>query len=197
MMKKGALAAIMALILGCGNPDAPVAATPEAPRPATGETPRLTADGWGPIRIGMTQAEVEAALGPDNDPEAIGGPDPEYCDQWQPTRAPDDMLVMIEDGRLTSIWLIDNNQIRTDRDIGLGATEATVRQTYGSALRTLPHQYLGPAAKYLTIWTRGAPTGEYSEDPNARGIRYETNDEGVVTTIGAGGLSIQHVEGCA
>ena len=188
--------ALMLLAAPAASPMVP--ASPPPPAPVADAVP-LTAEGWGPLRIGMTEAEVVAALGPDNDPEAVGGPEPESCDQWTPARAPADMLVMIEEGRLTSIWLIDDARVRTDRGLGLGATAGQVRQTYGGAVRARPHMYQGDGAEYLTIWSHGGATGqeEWVESQDARGIRYETNEQGVVTTIGVGGPSIQYVEGCA
>ncbi|WP_158332143.1 hypothetical protein [Brevundimonas abyssalis] len=36
----------------------------------------------------MTRAEVVAALGEDANPDAVGGPDPESCDQFRPERRP-------------------------------------------------------------------------------------------------------------
>jgi hypothetical protein len=51
----------------------------------------------------MTRQEVVAAAGDDVNPAAVGGPDPEQCDQFRPERAPDGILVMIEQGRLTRI----------------------------------------------------------------------------------------------
>jgi len=55
----------------------------------------LTATGWGPLRIGMTMAEITTALGPDANPNAVGGPDPESCNQFRPERAPEGMLLMV------------------------------------------------------------------------------------------------------
>ncbi|MDQ3483196.1 MAG: hypothetical protein M3448_07320, partial [Pseudomonadota bacterium] len=100
--------------------------TPRVPQNANGLAP-LTAEGWGPLKIGMTLAEVTAALGPDSDPEAVGGLDPESCDQFRPARAPEGMLVMVEDGRLTSISLIRQAKVKTDRGLGLGIPAAEVR----------------------------------------------------------------------
>ncbi len=167
----------------------PLAAAPQENIP-------LTAEGWGPLRIGMTQAEVVAALGSDSDP-AVGAPEPESCDQWRPTRAPAGILVMIEEGRLTSISLFGESAIRTDAGIGLGATAGEVRAIHGPEIRATPHHYEGDGAEYLTIWTRSAPAGAWSDDPDARGIMYETNEQGVVKHIAAGGSSIQYIEGCA
>ena len=158
----------------------------------------LTAEGFGPLRIGMSRAEVVEALGEDSEPDSVGGPEPERCDEFRPARAPEGLLVMIEDERLTSIALVDEAKVLTDRGLGLGATAASVRSAYGQALRAGPHKYEGAPAEYLTAWTMNAPKGdEYSNDPAARGIRYEIGGKGRVQAIHAGGPSLQYVEGCA
>lgn len=168
-------------------PDAPQASDPQA----------LTAEGWGPLRIGMTLAQVEAALGPDADPAAVGGAEPEICDQFRPERAPEGLLVMMEQGVLTRISLLRGSRLVTDRGFGLGATAAEIKAAYGADLHAEAHHYLGLPAEYLTVWTDGRPDEPYVQDPAARGVRYETDVEGRVTAIHAGGPSIQYVEGCA
>ncbi|MGI8944170.1 MAG: hypothetical protein ACR2FJ_08090 [Qipengyuania sp.] len=178
--------------------------TPRVPQNSNGLAP-LTAEGWGPLKIGMTLAEVTAALGPDSNPEAVGGPDPESCDQFRPARAPEGMLVMVEDGRLTSISLIRQAKVKTDRGLGLGIPAAEVRAAYGDKLQATPHKYGEPPQEYLTVWATGggvpmragaaAATGEVPA--NSRGIQYEVNASGNVGAIHAGGPSILYVEGCA
>ena len=181
--------------VGAETPAAPPA--PPAAEDKSALAP-LTAEGWGPLRIGMTLAEVTAALGPDSDPEAVGGPDPESCDQFRPARAPAGMLVMIEDGRLTSIALIDASAIKSDRGLGIGATAADVEKTYGETLIREPHKYQDPPAAYLTWWAKGRKGKEiWVRDSEARGIRYELDGRGKVESVHAGGPSIQYVEGCA
>lgn len=171
------------------------AAAPEAPAPAA--VPTLTAEGYGPLRIGMTLAEVNSALGPDSDPEAVGGPEPEVCDQFRPARAPEGLLVMIEEGRLARITLHEAAPVATDRGLRVGAAAAVVRAAYGAAVSAEPHEYQEPPAEYLTIWTRGAPAaGGGTTDPAARGMRYEVASDGRVAAIHAGGPAIQYVEGC-
>lgn len=201
------------LLAGCGGaesggqggaeaaPEAAAAAPVSAPRaeaPAPAAAAVLTAEGFGPLRIGMSRAEVVKALGEDDDPEAIGGPDPRSCDQFRPERAPEGMLVMIEEGRLTSISLIDGSKVRTDRGLALGATAAEVRAAYGKALQAGPHKYEEAPAEYLTSWAKDGPRGEaFQTAAAARGIRYEVGAKGRVQAIHAGGPSIQYVEGCA
>lgn len=214
MRKRGTGAAMIAsalLLAGCGGaesnkqPDetagsnatvAPAAAPPAQAAPAA--EPVLTAEGFGPLRIGMTRAQVVEALGDDSDPEAVGGPEPESCDEWRPARAPEGLLVMIEEGRLTRISLIDGSKVKTDRGLGLGAAAAAVRSAYGTELRPELHKYEEAPAEYLVVWAKGAPEDDKSEIPAAsRGIKYEVGGKGVVQGISAGGPSILYVEGCA
>jgi hypothetical protein len=157
----------------------------------------LTPEGWGPLKIGMTIAEITAALGPDADPEGVGGADPASCDQYRPARAPDGMLVMVEGGRLTRISLIDGAPVRTDRGLAVGSTRDAVAKAYGAAAVPSSHKYAGPPAGYLDAWIGGGGGDTFTAPPSARGIRYEIDEKNVVNAIHAGGPSIQYVEGCS
>jgi hypothetical protein len=202
-----AIVALALLLAGCGGrqenaaagSNAAAAASTKAPTPAPAPAqPVLTAEGFGPLRIGMTRAELVAALGEDSDPGAVGGPEPESCDEFRPARAPEGLLAMIELGRLTRISLGDGAKVKTDRGLGVGDTAAAVRSAYGNALRTGPHKYESAPAEYLTVWAKDGPKDEKSEVPaRARGIVYEVGGEGIVQAVSAGGPSILYVEGCA
>lgn len=208
MRKRGTAVVIIAsalLLAACGGAETDArsnetagADVASAGAPAAAAKPVLTAEGFGPLRIGMTRAQVAEALGEDSDPEAVGGPEPESCDEWRPVRAPEGLLVMIEEGRLTRISLIDGSKVKTDRGLGLGAAAAAVRSVYGPALRAGRHKYEEAPAEYLTIWAKDAPRDDKSEiPPTARGIVYEVGGKGAVQAILAGGPSILYVEGCA
>jgi len=188
-------------LIACGQPAQTPAegAAPAGESAATGgEQQALTAEGWGPLRIGMTRAEIEAALGPDDSPNAAGGAEPESCDQFHPARAPEGMLAMVTDGRLSRISLVRGATVQTSEGLGLGAAAAAVTQAYGNRARTEPHKYEDAPAQYITVWTQPRPAGEaYVEDQNARGVRYEIGGDGAVNAIHAGGPSIQWVEGCS
>lgn len=204
------LAACLALS-GCGGPEPQAEQTathaqpanppsqlpePSAPpknTPQDRSTRTLSAEGWGPLKIGMTLAQVTSALGPDSTPEAVAGPDPQSCDQFRPARAPQGMLVMIEDDVLTRISLISGSAIKTTDGIGVGDPRGEVLAALPQA-RQQPHEYLNAPALYVTNWTL-APKAE--NDRAARGIVYEINGEGQVGAIHAGGSSIQYVEGCS
>lgn len=165
---------------------APAAAADSAPSGVTA----LTADGWGPLRIGMTREAVVAAAGEDANPEAVGGPEPEQCDLFRPTRAPEGMIVMIEQGRLTRITLVDGASVETDRGFGVGDPASAIRAAYGAEATTSPHKYVAAPAEYITTWATAPPAAE------PRGIRYEIGADGRVTHVHAGGPSIEYVEGC-
>jgi hypothetical protein len=184
--------------------DAPVAANEKRPEaagtPSTAEQPTgvapLTAGGWGPLQIGMTLGEVVAVAGPDSDPEAVGGPEPEACDIFHPAKAPEGLRVMIEDGRLARISISDPTEVKTDRGLGPGDTPAAVKAAYGEEMISSPHEYEEAPAQYLTVWAAGAGREPYVRSSEARGIRYEVDQEGRVDVVHAGGPSIQYVEGC-
>ena len=161
-----------------------------APDTAAAGPPRLTADGWGALRIGMTRAEVVAAAGEDANPEAVGGPDPESCDEFRPRRAPPGMRVMIEGGRLTRISVARDAAVRTDAGLGVGDPAAAVRAAYGARATSTPHKYVDAPAEYITVWQTEA------SDSTARGIVYEVGEDGRVAQVHAGSSSIQYVEGC-
>ena len=167
-------------------------ATPAAPGTPVSAANKLTAQGYGPLRIGMTRAEVEAAMGPDADPEAVGGADPASCDMFRPERAPDGLLVMVEGGVLTSVWLSRNTAVETDRALNVGDSASEVKRVYGAAAEVMPHKYVAAPSEYITVWS----TTDH-QSVAARGLKYEIGADGRVQSIAAGGPSIQYVEGCA
>jgi hypothetical protein len=192
--------AVLALA-ACGQPEEPAAPAPEAPPvEAPAETPdsnALSAQGWGPLRIGMTRAEVVAALGEDANPNAVGGPDPEACDQFRPERAPENLLLMLEQGVLTRISVSEGSDLETERGFGVGDSAADIKAAYGDDAQVSPHKYVEAPAEYITVWTDGPSDAPYREDADARGVVYEIGRDGNVSMIHVGGPSIQYVEGCA
>lgn len=140
--------------------------------------------------MGMRREEVVAALGEDANPDAVGGPEPNVCDQFRPERAPPGMIVMLENGVLTRITLVDESELETEHGFATGDRAAEIRAALGPSVMVTPHKYLGAPAEYITIWSSGPET------PEPRGIVYETGVDGLVSHIHAGGPSIQYVEGC-
>ena len=199
MIRRLMLTAAVVSLAACSAPE-PAEPTPDESAPPVTEQPTppatganvLSAQGFGPLRIGMTRAEVEAALGADANPDAVGGPDPQACDQFRPARAPEGLLVMVENGVLTSVWLTRNPALETDRGVNVGDTAAEVRRVYGAAAVSSPHKYESAPAEYLTVWA-----GADHDSPAARGVKFTVSADGKVQSIAGGGPSIQYVEGCA
>jgi hypothetical protein len=204
-MRLFATAALAFILASCSAEAPPPSETTETPAPTPPvDANAITSEGWGPLRIGMTRAEVTAAVGPTATPNAAGGADPESCDLYHPERTPEGMLVMIQRGVLTSITVRNNTELKTDRGFGIGDTASAIKAAYGSSARAEPHHYVGLPAEYITVWTNAGSVGpnehgyiDEARNPDARGIRYETNAEGVVTGVNAGGPTIQYVEGCS
>ena len=200
-------AAVSALVLfslaACDRNDDPVAEPSSAattPPPETAplavDANLLTADGLGPVRIGMTRAELVGAWGDDSQPNAVGGPDPATCDIFHPVNAPSGVSVMIQDGVLTRITLMRDATVKTDRGFGVGDTGMAIKKAYGGAIFAQPHKYQAAPAEDLFAWARGGSTA-YVTDPAARGVRYEVGNDGKVIMVHAGDPSIQLVEGCS
>lgn len=150
----------------------------------------LTPEGWGPLRIGMSRDEVVAALGEDANPGAVGGPEPEVCDEFRPVDAPTGMIVMIERDTLSRITLVEGSDVRTEAGLGVGDLSSRVKETLGDRAEVSPHKYLAAPAEYVTVWTQ-SPTS-----PAPRGVVYETGANGRVSHVHAGSASIAYVEGC-
>lgn len=180
---------MVALSLASCSPSDPPR-TKETEPPAAAPLARLTSEGWGPLRIGMTLAEVTAAAGEDAHPEQVGGPDPEACDQFRPVRAPEGMLVMIERGHLTRISLSGGADVETQDGFRVGDAAGEIKAAYGDRVVISPHEYGVAPAEYITLWIRPM------SDIEPRGIVYEIGDDGRVKHIHAGGPSIRYVEGC-
>jgi hypothetical protein len=158
-----------------------------AAAPAAAQSPawRLTPEGYGPARIGMTRDQVAAALSIRLEGEAIE--DADVCVEMGAASGYPDLYFMFENGRLSRISAGERSRVTTPRGIGIGATAAQVRRAYGPALRAETHTYIGRPGEYLTFWTRR----------NQRGVRFETGADRRVTTIHAGNATIQYIEGCA
>lgn len=158
------------------------AATP-APAPAPGW--RLTPDGYGPARIGMTQAQLSQALAIRLEGDALE--DENVCVEKTAVAGYRGFFFMFERGRLSRISATEPSQAVTALGLGMGATASQVRRAYGPALRGETHSYHGRPAEYLTLWRRRA----------ANGIRFETGPDRRVETIHVGGAAIRYIEGCA
>ncbi|PZO07005.1 MAG: hypothetical protein DCF28_00755 [Alphaproteobacteria bacterium] len=129
-------------------------------------------------------------------PPVAAAPEAGICEQFRPERAPAGTLVMIENGSLSRISLIEGSTLKTERGFGVGSTAAEIKAAYGGAVVSQPHKYEPAPAEDLYVWANGGSTAVV-QDPDARGIRYEVGTDGKVRAVHAGGPSIQLAEGCS
>jgi len=201
MIRLTALASVAVLSLAaCNAPPEPAPATPETPAvteqpapPPAASSDTLTTEGLGPIRVGRTIAEVTAAWGA---PERALT-DENGCNVFHPARAPQGVLVMTEEGKVSRVSLTRDATVTTDKGLKLGATAAEVKAAYGAAAQSSPHKYQSAPAEYIAVWNGGPRTEPYVQDAAARGVVYEVGSDGKVTAIHGGGPSIQYVESCS
>lgn len=157
----------------------------EAPKPTAPAVAPLTAEGWGLIKVGSREPDamktgVLIGTAPPHDEDWIA------CHELKVTGQPD-LYVMVEEEELTRLTITGASKLLTDKGLGLGATADQVKAAYGRAIKVAPHKYEAAPAGYLTAW----------DAKTERGVRYETNDKGLVSAIHVGAGSIELVEGCS
>lgn len=144
---------------------------------------RLSMAGAGPLRIGMSQAQVERVLGRKLAP-AEDYEEDTNCRYATPEGIADGLGLMLIDGRLVRID-VEKSAHQSLSGARVGDTSAAVRRKIGG-LRDSEHAYSGPEGRYLT---------KYSSD-RRRGIRFEIEDGKVSRYYVGTSQAIQYVEGC-
>lgn len=205
---------VSALLLAACSPDAGRTTEPAEPTPAPVETPSpnpavaapvqeasastepvLTADGYGPLTVGMTrEAVVEALGGPANENAAS---EPFACEIFHPSNAPEGLYVLLQEDKLASVYLTESSTIETAEGLKVGDTAQAVNAAYGDKVVKTPSKYLEAPAAYLTIWQSGNTSADWVDDQDARGIRFSTGTDETIQQITGGGPAIQLVEGCS
>jgi len=138
-------------------------------------------DGVGPVRIGMTLAQLNKAL--EENFAAPAAKDQADC-FYVSTSKPAKLLFMMLEGRVARIDVREPG-VKTASGIQVGDSEAKARKVYGSRLKVEPQKYV-EHGHYLTVTT----------SDGRRGIRFEAAD-GKITSYYAGrDQAIQLVEGC-
>ena len=138
-------------------------------------------NGAGPVRIGMSLAEVNEALG-----EQVMAPDmgrERSCFHVDSSDQPS-LDFMIDEGKLTRIDVSASGD-RTDKGIAVGDLVSTVKAAYGKELQTDKH-YLDPNAYYLTVLSKDKQFG----------IRFEVSNDKVTAFYAGTVHAINLVEGC-
>jgi hypothetical protein len=104
-------------------------------------------DRVGAMRFGMSATQARQAMG-DTTPAAAAT----ECIYWRPPTAPPGVSFMIENGIAVRAD-VDSAGVQTPEGIGVGSTEAAIRDAYGNYLTVQLHKYQWEAGwryfKYL------------------------------------------------
>ena len=155
------------------------------PTPAAA-LPALTDSSFGAVKIGMTLAELQAAIGQLGDTTKLK----RECDivsASDPFKMPAGVSITQVNGRVARID-IENDSVGTDKGIRVGDTEAKVKQMYGANVVVEPHKYID--GHYLEV-RFGA------DSATAKGIVFETDGKKVTTFRAGYWEPVRWVEGCA
>ncbi|HUR48765.1 MAG TPA: hypothetical protein VMY88_04415 [Acidimicrobiales bacterium] len=208
------LLALLLLLTGCGrdgSTDTPAATTTSVPSTSTSnaspqldaDTP-LSAEGVGPVKAGMTLAEVREAGGRELVVEGFAdfegfcwfghfqGLKEDFAllflapERTSPVSNPDEGVL----GRVSVESQLNSSPARTEAGVGVGSTKAEVLKAYADdVVEVTPHRYT-EGGEYIDV--------SGSQDPVPTLLRFETDTDDKVTSI-HGGLSdaARLVEGCA
>lgn len=169
----------------------PLCACTAFARPSGGEAVHLSADGLGPVRIGMTMEQAEHALGTRLRPRAQDASAGCWITRRADGREPG-IAYMVVYGQIRRIDLLSEKRqvpaVRSQSGIGIGSTEQATLRAYGGTLSVEPHAYTGAdGGRYLKVDAPGKRSG----------MIFETFD-GRVTHIRAGlRPELDYVEGCS
>jgi hypothetical protein len=147
--------------------------------------PVLTPLGVGHLKVGMTLAEARRASGRRivEEGEAFSACRYAHVPSLRVS------LMLLHD-RIARVDVNRGSPVHALGGIRRGDTEADVRAFFGAKVVETPHAYVH-GGSYLTVGWR---SGRYAK----RGIRFETNEKGTVTSIYAGRHDpIRYIEGCA
>lgn len=104
----------------------------------------VTPSGIGPIRVGMSAADLQRVAGditlPANDAE---------CAYVRPPAAPAGVVVMLARGQVARVD-IDSAGVQSDAGVAVGDSTSRVSQAYAGRVAVTPHKYL-QSGQYLTV----------------------------------------------
>lgn len=145
----------------------------------------MTIEGVGDAHVGVTVGEVEVAV---RRPLQVRYQNEEFdgaCQQL--TFGQDNRLVFLAtDGVIGRVEVADGSNVRTDRGIGIGSTEAEVLRAYDGEITSERHPY-DEDGRYLTYKPK---------QPGNRQMIFETADGRVITFRVGDDKTTPWIEGC-
>jgi hypothetical protein len=189
-MKHLPFSAALAVIVVIGCERAPRDTAQESPpTPAADESPaawRLSADAFGPLRIGMTKQAILTLV-----PGAFDVPtpaEPGGCGYARWDRVPPGVRLMFVGDTLVRVEA-DSAQVLTVLGAHVGDRETRIDSLYGPNVRRMPHKY--SSGRYLIAFT--PPPAD-----TLHRVVFETDSTGRVVKLRAGRLpEAEWVEGCS
>lgn len=145
----------------------------------------VTANGYGPLRIGMTVANAATAL--KSPAPSMAGLDT-ACAYAHIDNAPSGMRIMVTGGTVARIE-VDSSSIATGLGARVGDPESRIHELYGSRVTVQPHKYL-PNGRYLIVSSIAVADS---------GLKLVFESDGTrVTKYRAGRMpEVEWVEGCS
>jgi hypothetical protein len=137
-------------------------------------------DGVGPVKMGMTLAQLSAALHQELAADERSEQGCFYVD----AHGHDAVDFMIIDGHIVRVD-VGAPGTKTSVGIQVGDSEARARSFYGAKMKVTPHTYIDNG-HYLTV----------RSDDGRYGVRFETENGKVVGFYAGTYDAIQYVEGC-
>ena len=142
----------------------------------------ITAEGWGPVNVGMTPDQMAHALGAPLSIEA-NFTDSDECLYMHSDAAPG-LRFMIEEHRLVRVET-SASVYSTSEGVRVGDTPASAREAYSDRLQIKPHKY-DPDGYYVVIGGKTADTA----------LLIEVSEGRVVEIRGGLEPAVEYVEGC-
>lgn len=175
-----ALAAMALAACRADAPPPPDSAPPPAPAPEAAWT--VSAAGYGPIRVGSTIAELNAALNESVRPAYQAS---EECDYVHPARLPGRVNLMVVKDTVVRID-VDTTGVLTEQGAGVGDSEQRISELYGRV--TVQFHKYRPEGRNLIV-----------TDPADSMLRiiFETDSGRVVRYRAGRRPPVDYVEGCS
>lgn len=155
---------------------------PAAAALAPGDT--LTAEGIGPLRVGVYAASVWG--GPRTPPSVDA-----MCEVIEFANGPPGVKAMVNGGMVAQVILEAPSTLKTDRGFGPGDDGTAVKAAYGASAIVAPAMSAPSPAEDITVWTDGEVNDGFRDDLALRGLRYSIGADGKVLRVRAGGPAIQ------
>ena len=170
-----------ALGLTACRADAPPPADP-APPPAQQAAWTVSAAGYGPIRVGWTVAELNAALNENVRPAYKAS---DECDYIHPARLPVRVNLMVVKDTVVRVD-VDTTGVLTEKGAGVGDSEERISELYGQV--TVQFHKYRPGGRNLIV-----------TDPADSMLRiiFETDSGRVVRYRAGRRPPVDYVEGCS